>query len=78
MPMPEKTVGNNMLKQLQWGMHDAIIDGEIVHDIPSKVVYVSSQSELSNFADALPGTIAIQYGLVNIWQLKPNGSWAAL
>lgn len=76
--MNEKTISNNRLKSLNWGMHDAIINGEIVRDIPSKMIYVSSQDELSNFSDALPGTIAAQYGFGSMWQMKPDGTWASM
>lgn len=78
MPLPEKIVGNPMIKSLQWGMHDAIVDGEIVRDIPDKIVYVTAQSELANFAGEQPGTIAALYGFGTMWQLKPDGTWAEM
>lgn len=78
MPLPEKTVGNPMIKSLQWGMHDAIVNGEIVRDIPDKMVYVSSQSELANFSGEQPGTIAALYGFGTMWQLKPDGTWVSM
>lgn len=76
MPLNEKISGNPAMKSLQWGMHDAIIDGEIVRDLPSKMVYVSEESELTNFADMPPGTIAATYGFTSMWQLTPDGTWA--
>ena len=78
MSLAEKIVGNSSLKRLTWGMHDAIIGNEIVRDIPSKVVYVSAESELSNFADEPAGTVAVQYGFAAIWQKKPDGTWATV
>lgn len=73
------TISQEKRKTLTTGMHDALIDGEVVKDIPSRVVFVTSQSELSAIANEEPvGTIAIQYGFVNMWQLKPDGQWAAV
>ena len=76
--MDEKTISNNRMKSLNWGMHDAIIDGQIVRDIPSRMIFVNAQSELSNFADALPGTMAATYGFGKMWQMKPDGTWATI
>lgn len=77
--MPEleqKTVSANYLKSLQWGMHSAIVDGEIHHDIPSKSVMVSGESELANYTNIMPiGTWAIEYGAKNIWQLNASREW---
>lgn len=76
--MEEKTISNNRIKSLNWGMHDAIIDGQIVRDIPSRMIFVNAQSELVNFADALPGTMAATYGFGQMWQMKPDGTWATI
>ena len=76
--MNEKIISNNRLKSLNWGMHDAIVNGEIVRDIPSKMIYVEQQSDLSNFSDALPGTIAAIYGGGQMWQMKPDGTWVSM
>ena len=76
--MEEKTISNNRIKSLNWGMHDAIIDGQIVRDIPSRMIYVNAQSELVNFSDALPGTMAATYGFSQMWQMKPDGTWATI
>lgn len=60
------------------GTHDAVINGEVVRNIPSKMIYVRNQAELSNFADALPGTIAAQYGFGSMWQMDPSGNWVEI
>lgn len=60
------------------GTHDAVINGEVVHNIPSKMIYVEQESDLSNFSDALPGTIAATYGFGSMWQMKPDGTWATM
>ncbi len=64
--------------QASYGMHDAIVSGMILADIPDKTVYVSSQSELVNYRDYPAGTLAIQYGFVALWQLKPDKTWVSV
>lgn len=77
--MAEKTISHNYPKILNLGMHDAMINGDIVHDIQSRVVFVTSSDELANFTTVEPvGTIAIQYGLANMWQLKPDRTWESV
>lgn len=74
--MAEKTIGNSYPKALSGGMHDAIIGNDIVHDIPSKVIYVSEESELDSFTDISPvGTFAAVYGLTKLWQLDASKEW---
>ena len=57
------------------GTHSILVDGELESEIPDSSVYVSSSSELSGLTDMPIGTIAIQYGFVNMWQLKPDRTW---
>jgi hypothetical protein len=74
--MAEKTIGNSYPKTLNGGMHNAIIGDDIVHDIPSKVVYVTEESELASFTDISPvGTYAAIYGLTKLWQLDASKEW---
>lgn len=74
--MAEKTIGNSYPKTLNGGMHDAIIGSDIVHDIPSKVIYVTEESELASFTDISPvGTFAATYGLGSMWQLNASRTW---
>ena len=73
--MAEKTIANNYPKVIQKSAHSAIIDGDIVNDIPDETVYVTEESELTNFANKPVGTFAMTYGLTAMWQKKPNGSW---
>ena len=76
--MDEKTVGNNSLKTLNAEMHDAIIDGVLNRDIPSKMVYVEKQADLATLPRYPAGTIAAQYGFTHLWQQKPDGTWATI
>lgn len=74
--MAEKTIGNSFPKALNMGMHDAIIGNDIVHDIPSKVVYVTAESELASFTGISPvGTFAATYGMTKLWQLDASKEW---
>lgn len=57
------------------GTHDVIENNEVVKNVPSKTGYVSGSSELSKYVNEDPGYIAIQYGMVHAWQLKPDKSW---
>lgn len=58
--------------------HSSIIDGQVIENIPDLTVYVSSESELSQFADYPAGTIAVQYGFTGMWQMLPDGTWTAI
>lgn len=58
------------------GSHGVLIDGEVVSNLPDSAVYVNSSDDLSELANKLhPGALAIQYGFVNVWQLKPDKTW---
>lgn len=69
------TVTDERLKRLNWTMHDAVVDGEVLRDLPSKMVYVTDADELAAFAGDPPGTIAALYGFSKLWQLQPDGTW---
>lgn len=57
------------------GTHGALVDGEVVHNIPDHSVYVTSESDLASLTDLPAGTFAIQYGFSHVWQLTPSGAW---
>ena len=58
--------------------HSGIVDGEVVSGVNDQTVYVSSESDLSSLTGFAPGTIAVQYGFVAMWQKKPDGTWVSL
>ena len=76
--MENKTVSQDLRKILTGSMHDAIIGGKVVKDIPSKLVYVNSQSELSNYSDYPVGTIAAVIGFGSVWQKNVSGEWVSI
>lgn len=58
--------------------HSNVINGVVYSDIPDYTVYVESESDLSLLTDYPIGTIAIQYGFVNMWQKSSDGTWIAV
>ena len=62
----------------QAGTHSIIDDGEVVTHVPDRTVYVSSSNDLEALTDLPVGTIAIKYGFANVWQKKPDGTWASV
>lgn len=74
--MADRTISQNMAKGLLIGMHDAKIGDDIVRDIPTKLVFVSSQAELAEFTAIEPvGTFAATYGLGTLWHLNSSREW---
>ena len=72
--MAEKMNVGNAGNVGSFKVHDAVVDGVILSNVPSKMVYVSGESELADLAEEYPvGTIAAQYGYTMLWQLAPTG-----
>ena len=63
---------------MKLGTHGGVKNDKPVFEIPSHTIYVSSSLDLDNLTNLPAGTIAIQYGFTNIWQLKPDGTWVAV
>lgn len=77
--MADRTIAPYLSRVLNFGSHDALIDGNVIKDIQTRLVLVASQAELASFADKEPiGTIAVQYGFKKLWQLKPDRTWEAM
>lgn len=76
--MNEKTVSNNSIKELNWGMHDAVVNGELHRDIPTRLIFVTNTTERDALENIAAGTFVAAYGLANIWQRKGDGSWATI
>ena len=73
--MAQVTIGHNFPKTYQTGTHSIIKDGNVINGVPDETVYVSSDSELSKYAEKPAGTVAIQYGFKAMWQKQPDGTW---
>lgn len=76
--MDQKIATNNSLKSLVWNMHDSVVNGVVMRDLTSNIVYVETESQLSQFVDRPAGTFAATYGLTGLWQLKPDKTWATV
>lgn len=76
--MQEKVLGNGGIKSLTWGMHDAVANGEIMRDIPSRLIFVANTTERNGLTDLLPGTFVATYGCTNVWQLDGNNQWTTI
>ena len=73
--MNEKTVSNNSIKELTWGMHDAVVNGELHRDIPSRLIFVANTTE-RDALEVYAGQFVATYGCVNVWQKDVDGEWA--
>lgn len=59
------------------GTYDAVVNGELVTNLEPRVVYVESQSDLTQLpAGYAPGTTAVTYDLASVWVKQPDGTWA--
>lgn len=76
--MKEETKSNNSIKALQWGMHDAIVNGVLQRDIPTRLIFVANSTERDELENIAAGTFVATYGLTNIWQRKGDESWATI
>lgn len=57
------------------GTYDAVVDGELKTNCQSRIVFVTSESDLANLPEYAPGTLAATYGLDSVWQLDDSGTW---
>ena len=68
---------NIVNRVLQFGMHNAVINGVLQQGIPTTLTFVSD-SEERDALDMLPGQLVATYGLENVWQMKSDGTWATI
>ena len=73
--MSDKTIAPVSKKFSHQNLYDAVVGDEIIRDVPSKMIYVSSRADLAKITGEMPGTCAITYGMETMWQLLPNGTW---
>lgn len=76
--MREEVKSNNSIKALQWGMHDAIVNGVLQRDIPTRLIFVANSTERDALKNIAAGTFVTTYDLTNIWNYKGDGSWATI
>ena len=76
--MVEKSANTAAVKELNLGMHDAVTNGEVMTDIPTRLIFCASSTERDAIKTILPGQFVATYGLGNIWQRKGDGTWATV
>ena len=76
--MVEKSAKTAAEKGLYLGMHDAVTNGELMTDIPTRLIFCKNTTERDALKNILPGQFVATYGLGNIWQRKGDGTWATV
>lgn len=76
--MSGKTFGNNILKTLQFGMHNAVVNGEVQREIPSTLTFVKDQTERDTLQNISAGQYVATYGIQYIWQKNGEGGWETI
>ena len=76
--MNEINASPDSRKVLQFGMHDAIVDGERQMDIPTKLIFVADSTERDTLDHVMPGQFVAAYGLTNVWQMNGEGEWLTI
>ena len=76
--MKEKTIETNRQKVLQIGMHDAVVSGELVRNIPTRLVFVKNETERNGLEGILAGTFVVTFGIDYIWQKDGDGNWKTI
>lgn len=76
--MREEVKSNNSIKALQWGMHDAVVNGILQRDIPTRLIFVKNTTERDAQENIAAGTFVATYGLSHIWQRDGDGTWAVI
>ncbi len=69
---------NNDVEYSKYGTYDAVVGDKLVKNVYFKTILVSNQTERDALENLIPGTIVATYGFANVWQLKPDGTWASL
>ena len=64
--MDKKQTGTMGRKVLEMGMHDAVVDGALHTDIPTRVIFVTDTTERDALEDLEPGTFVALYGLAHV------------
>jgi hypothetical protein len=67
-----------MSRVLEGSTHDAVVNGAVVHDLVSKLVFVGSSSDLTLLTGEPVGTMAATYGFGSMWQLNAAGTWVEI
>ena len=73
--MKETIFTNNRMKALQWSMYDAVKNGELIRDIPARLIYVADSTERDALENVTAGTAAVTYSGDHFGVLDGSGTW---
>jgi hypothetical protein len=77
--MQERVKNANSVKMLDVGMHDAVVNGELIRDIQTRIVFVKDTTERdSNKEKMSAGQFVALYGLGHVYQLDGEGNWKTI
>lgn len=77
--MQERVKSVNSTKMLVVGMHDAVVGGELVRDIPTRIVFAKDTTERDSVKEKMyAGQFVVLYGLKHIYQLDGDGGWKTI
>jgi hypothetical protein len=48
-------------------IHDAVVNGQLLRNIPTRVIFVSNKTERNALENIEAGTIVLTFNLNNIW-----------
>lgn len=63
---------------IELGMHDAVVNGNLVQGIPTRLIFVANSTERDALTGVMAGQIVVTYGCGNVWQKKGDGTWATI
>ena len=63
---------------IELGMHDAVVNGNLVQGIPTRLIFVANSTERDTLTGVMAGQIVVTYGCANVWQKKGDGTWATI
>lgn len=65
--MVELRVSNQTLE-----IHDAMVNGQLLRNIPTRVIFVANKAERDTLENIHAGTFVLTYNLENIWVRNGN------
>lgn len=63
---------------IELGMHDAVVNGNLIRAIPTRLIFVANSTERDTLTNIAPGTVVATYGCGNVWQKSGDGTWATI
>lgn len=51
---------------IELGMHDAVVSGNLIRAIPTRLIFVANSTERDTLTNIAPGTVVATYGCGNV------------